>query len=143
MDELKYNQYMQKLMEERMESRRKISSVLLPTFSAILAVSCTYGISTSNNIDFSLLGINVYCLSLLANTIGLISCVALLYENVDACNQILSTLHRRREMILRSKGPSVVLAKHRKIFSLLEVITYVCFVLTVSSLVVYALRNRF
>lgn len=54
MDEFEYNKHRAKIIDGRLSARHKIFSVLLPTFSAILAVSCIYGISTSRNIDFSL-----------------------------------------------------------------------------------------
>lgn len=140
MDEFEYNKHRAKIIDGRTAARHKIFSVLLPTFSAILAVSCTYGISTSRNIDFSLQGINVFVVGVLSNTLGLIACIALLYEDVNAYNQILSSLHQKREYLLRSQNKVVVEAKKRWIFSFLEVLTYLCFVITVLSLVFCAVK---
>lgn len=74
------------------------------------------------------------------NAISIPMFASLLYEYVDAYNQILSSLHQKREYLLRSQNKVVVEAKKRWIFSFLEVLTYLCFVITVLSLVFCAVK---
>lgn len=114
--------------------------ILLTTFSAILAVNCTYGMRNPDSGHFALWGIKVFPLLLCSNMIGLSSALMLLYEKIDACNQILRTMRKHKQIMCTCSGVKVVEAKRRTIFVLVEVITYVCFVLTVSLLVVYSLR---
>lgn len=138
MDEIKYNEIVSKLLDEKIEAKRKVFSTLLTTFSAILAVNGTYGMGNLYKATFYLYGIDVFLLLMVSNAIGLLSCVILLYEKVDVCNQSLRTTRMVAKKYSNYPGEKIVCVDRRKIFSIFERVAYACFVLTVSFLVIYS-----
>ena len=140
-EEVEYNQKLSEIMNEKIESRGKMFTTLLMTFSAILAVNCTYGMSNPDIGCFALLGIKVFPLLLCSNMIWLLSTLTLLYEKIDACNQILHTMMAHKQIMCTYSGGKVVESKRRTLFVLCELLSYACFVLTVSSLVIFSFIN--
>ncbi len=128
-DKSVYLKAKEELLNEKMEAKNKIFSVILTVLSAIFAVCCTYAVNKYNDVNF------IFIFVLITIFLGIICAIYKLHEKIDHCNQMLRQLYKQEKL-------DFLRAEQRTIFKKAEQATYFFSFLTVFLLLIYVVRKK-
>lgn len=128
-----YYKAQEELLNDKMEAKHKVFSVILTVLSAVFTVSCTYAINKPNEVNGILIS------ALTVNLLGIICAVLKLYEKIDHCNQMLRQLYGREKRKYFINKLDVLRAEQRMLFKCSEILTYIFSVLAIVLLFVYVI----